>query len=109
VIDFDDCAHDWYAAGIAYALRELFDDRASRVDLEHPLLASFVRGYRSARPLEQADLARFPHFMLMSNLLFYASLRIIVEKDHETSEPESVHGMWRKLRRKIDAYRGELA
>ncbi len=52
VIDFDDCANDWHVADIAYALRDLFDDRASRVDLADPLLASFVRGYRSARRLD---------------------------------------------------------
>jgi Ser/Thr protein kinase RdoA (MazF antagonist) len=109
VIDFDDCATDWHAADIAYALRDLFDDRASRVDLGDPLLASFVRGYRSARRLDDADLGHLPLFMLLSNLLFYASLRIIVDEPPATSEPDWIEGLRKKLSGKIEKYRAEIA
>jgi Ser/Thr protein kinase RdoA (MazF antagonist) len=78
VIDFDDCAHNWHVADIACALRDLFDDRASRVDLGNLLLAAFVSGCRSARPLDGTELARLPLFMLMSNLIFDTSLHITV-------------------------------
>lgn len=33
IIDFDDCAFYWYAADIAFTLRDLFDDRADRVNI----------------------------------------------------------------------------
>ncbi len=108
VIDFDDCAHDWHVAVIAHALRDIFDDRASRVDLADPLFSFFVRGYRSARALEETDLSRLPLFMLMSNLLFSASLRIIEEEGREDSEPEWVKGLRKKLQGKIEKYRSEL-
>lgn len=108
VIDFDDCAHDWHAADIAYALRDLFDDRASRVDPEHPLLGAFIRGYRSARPLDDAEIARLPLFMLMSNLIFYASLRIIAEEPSPAHEPDWVDGIRMKLHGKREKYREEL-
>ena len=108
VIDFDDCAHDWHAADVAYALRDLFDDRASGVVPANPLLASFVRGYRSARRLDDEDLVLIPTFMLMSNLLFYSSLRIIVEEGRDDSEPEWVAVLRGMLQGKIQKYREEL-
>jgi Ser/Thr protein kinase RdoA (MazF antagonist) len=108
VIDFDDCAHDWHAADIAYALRDLFDDRASRVDPGNPLLGAFIRGYRSARPLDGTEIARLPLFMLMSNLIFYASLRIIVEEPSAAIEPQWVNGIRGKLDGKRKKYREEL-
>jgi hypothetical protein len=46
--------------------------------------------------------------MLMSNLLFYASLRIIVEEGREDREPEWVKGLRSKLRGKIEKYSSEL-
>ncbi len=46
--------------------------------------------------------------MLMSNLLFYASLRMIVEEPAASSEPDWVEGLHRKLREKIENYRAEL-
>ena len=108
VIDFDDCSHDWHAADIACTLRDIFDDRTSCVDLANPLLVSFVRGYRSARWLGDDELPCLPFFMLMSNLLFYASLRIIVEEGRADSEPEWVEGLRGKLRTKIERYRSEI-
>jgi len=108
VIDFDDCAHDWHAADIAYALRDLFDDRASRVDPGNPLLGAFIRGYRSARPLDDAEITRLPLFTLMSNLIFYTSLRAIVEEPAATREPPWVDGLRRKLHGKRKKYREEL-
>ena len=108
VIDFDDCAHDWHVADIAYAMRDLFDDRASGVELSNPLLVAFVHGYRSARRLDDADLARLPVFMLMSNLIFYASLRIIAEEPSAAEEPQWVTGIRSKLFAKRRKYREGL-
>jgi Ser/Thr protein kinase RdoA (MazF antagonist) len=79
-----------------------------RLGVIDPLLAAFVSGYRSVRRLGSADLARLPLFMLMSNLLFYASLRIIVEEGREDSEPEWVKGLRKKLQGMVDKNRGEL-
>jgi Ser/Thr protein kinase RdoA (MazF antagonist) len=108
VIDFDDCAHDWHAADIAYALRDLFEDRASRVDPGNPLLGAFIRGYRSVRPLDDAEFNRLPLFMLMSNLIFYSSLRLIAEEPSAANEPEWVNGIRNKLHGKRRKYHQEL-
>ncbi len=62
-IDFDDCAQYWYAADIAFALRDLFDDNATSVALDDPSLRSFVSGYREVRRLPDEELERLPLFL----------------------------------------------
>lgn len=45
VFDFDDCAHYWFAADVAYALRDLYEDRIERIDLADRRLRAFAEGY----------------------------------------------------------------
>jgi len=47
ILDFDDCAHYWYAADIAFALRDLFDGGA---DLDHRSFREFVGGAMPRTP-----------------------------------------------------------
>jgi hypothetical protein len=46
--------------------------------------------------------------MLMSNLLFSTSLRIIAAEGRDDPEPEWVKGIRRKLQAKIETYRSEI-
>ncbi|GIJ56315.1 phosphotransferase enzyme family protein [Virgisporangium aurantiacum] len=56
--DFDEAAHSWYLADIAFAVRDL----ASLPSGEQELFAAFLTGYRQVRPLPAADLAHLPLF-----------------------------------------------
>ncbi len=109
VIDLDDCAHYWFAADIAYALRDLYADRASQVDLRHPSLQAFVAGYRAARPLEDAELSGLGLFACANNLLKLAELLYIKDEGREPDEPDWVLALRAKLARKVETYRAEMA
>ena len=108
LIDFDDCAHYWFAADVAYALRELYEDRASRLDLNHPRLLDFVAGYREVRTLDDADLGGLRLFAAANHLIKLAELRAIVEEGHEPDEPEWAAGLRVKLAGMLEGYRAEM-
>jgi Ser/Thr protein kinase RdoA (MazF antagonist) len=61
-IDFDDSGYDWFAADLAYAVRDMLDDRASRFDPSAPAFQAVLGGYRQARPLPDASVALIPLF-----------------------------------------------
>lgn len=59
-IDFDDCGFGWYMFELATILLSIFDED------DYPLLRDqLVRGYRSIRPLPDADLDRLPLFLFL--------------------------------------------
>ena len=109
IIDFDDSAWYWLAADVTYALRDLFEDWASRVDLHHPSLQAFVVGYRRARLLQESELAHLPLFMALLNLLMYVELLQIVEEPPGVGEPEWTTNLRTRLVQKLQVYREELA
>ena len=108
IIDFDDCAWHWLVADVAYALRDLFEDRASRVDLAHPSLQAFVSGYRRARPLAESELARLPLFMALLNFLMFVELLQITAEPPSTGEAEWTVNLRCRLSGKLEIYREEL-
>jgi len=108
IIDFDDCAHYWLAADIAYALRDLYADCWSQVEITHPSLQAFVAGYRRVRPLPESELAHLPLFMALLNLLMYAELLQIVGEPPSQGEPEWTSSLRRRLAGKLGVYREEL-
>jgi Ser/Thr protein kinase RdoA (MazF antagonist) len=59
--DFDEAAVSWYAADIAFALRDLTDS-TGRIEAEQGRFAAFIAGYRSVRPLHEAEMANLPLF-----------------------------------------------
>ena len=73
ILDFDDCAHHWFAADIAFALRDLFPSPTA-VDLAHPSLGAFVDGYTTHHHLPPASLAHLPLFLRLANLRAYARI-----------------------------------
>lgn len=105
VVDFDDSARYWFAADIAYALRELFDDRPEQVDLGHKHLQSFVRGYRAVRSLDQEQLAHLPLFLKLHNLLTFARIGRALRTPAPQDAPRWVTGLENKLLSKMDSYR----
>ena len=109
IIDFDDCIHHWLAADVAYALRDLFEDRWSRLDLTHPALLAFTTGYRRARPLAESELANLPLFMALLNFLMFAELLAIVREPPAGGEPDWTTNLRQRLAVKLETYREELA
>jgi Ser/Thr protein kinase RdoA (MazF antagonist) len=87
VFDCDDCAHYWFAADVAYALRDLYADRIERIDLEDPRLRAFVTGYRAVRPLPERDLRLLPLFMRAHNLYWFARLYRSIAEGEVPGEP----------------------
>ncbi|MFC3494904.1 phosphotransferase enzyme family protein [Glycomyces rhizosphaerae] len=60
--DFDEVAFSWYAADIAYALRDLTGPDGLPAVEHRQRSEEFIAGYRSVRPLGEADLANLRLF-----------------------------------------------
>ncbi|WP_369807733.1 phosphotransferase enzyme family protein [Glycomyces sp. NRRL B-16210] len=55
--DFDEAAHSWYAADIAYAVRDLIGPAGLPTAEHRRSFDEFIAGYRSVRPLGDTELA----------------------------------------------------
>jgi Ser/Thr protein kinase RdoA (MazF antagonist) len=105
VFDFDDCAHYWFAADIAFALRDLYDDRIERIDPIDLRLRTFVEGYRSVRPLSEDELRLLPLFMRAHNLYWFARLHRAVADGAIPGEDQWTTALRAKLVGSMDTYR----
>lgn len=85
ILDFDDCAHHWFAADIAFALRDLFDAGAG---LEDPRAQAFLRGYRESEALDDAMMAAVPLFSRLSRLTGFARLTRALDLDPAPQYPD---------------------
>jgi Ser/Thr protein kinase RdoA (MazF antagonist) len=108
IVDFDDCARYWFAADIAFALRDAFGDSPNAVDLENPIARQFLSGYRSARQIHDADLQFVPLFLALHNLVTISKLQDALKPSDAVVEPEWLIALRTKLQTKINFYRAEL-
>ncbi|MER5217782.1 phosphotransferase [Streptomyces sp. NPDC002838] len=60
--DFDEAALSWYAADIAYAVRDLTDHTGRPATGHRARFDAFLDGYRSMRPIDDEDLGCLPLF-----------------------------------------------
>jgi Ser/Thr protein kinase RdoA (MazF antagonist) len=60
--DFDEAALSWYAADIAYAVRDLTDHTGRPAPVHRARFDAFLDGYRSVRPFDDEDLGHLPLF-----------------------------------------------
>jgi Ser/Thr protein kinase RdoA (MazF antagonist) len=104
-LDYDDCGPHWYAADIAHALRDLFHDRPAHIDLTEPRLRAFVRGYRAARPIEDAWLQRLPLFLRLHNLVSFARITRSLAEGPLSGEPAWMPALRQHLEGILDGYR----
>jgi Ser/Thr protein kinase RdoA (MazF antagonist) len=104
IIDFDDCAWYWFAADIAFALRDLFDDGTS-VDLSSDSFFAFIYGYRSVRSIDQQEIEIIPVFLRMHNLISFARILQSVDRCDAVDEPEWAAELRKKLCGKLEHYR----
>jgi Ser/Thr protein kinase RdoA (MazF antagonist) len=77
VIDFDDCGFGWYLYDLATSLS--FIEHKSYVP---ELIASWLKGYRSVRPLSEEEEQEIPSFILMRRLQLIAW---VGSRDNETT------------------------
>lgn len=87
MIDFDDSARYPLAADLAYALRDLWDDCASKVNLADERLNAFVAGYRQLRGLPGLQLTWIPLLLRLLNLHKYVTLQQITAEPPAEDEP----------------------
>jgi Ser/Thr protein kinase RdoA (MazF antagonist) len=109
ILDFDDCAYYWFAADIAFALRDLFDDNSANFDPLNGSFLKFIQGYRLERVIAQAEVDSIPLFMNLHNLVTYAKMLRTLDETPGKSEPAWLMELRGKLVRKIDAYHRNFA
>jgi Ser/Thr protein kinase RdoA (MazF antagonist) len=109
IVDFDDCANYWFAADIAFALRDAFGDSPGGVDLGNGTVQQFLRGYRLERDIENIELQRIPLFLALHNLVTMARLQDALAPEASGDEPEWLVALRKKLEAKIDFYRAQMA
>jgi Ser/Thr protein kinase RdoA (MazF antagonist) len=109
IVDFDDCAGYWFAADIAFALRDLFDDRADQIDVADVRFQAFVAGYQELHSMTDADLPRLPLFLQIHNLVSFTKLLRAADIDDAHAAPAWVAELQAKLVRKAQTYRDSFA
>jgi Ser/Thr protein kinase RdoA (MazF antagonist) len=108
-LDFDDCACYWYAADVAYALREVFADSYARIDLAHPSVCAFVRGYREAKPLADDELRWLRLHFRLHQLYAFARVTRSIADELSPAAPAWAYDLRVKLMKRLDMQRDEFA
>ena len=108
-IDFDDSAWYWFAADIAFALRDLFDDDATNIDLSHESLQAFVAGYRAEKSLTAEEIALLPLFLKLHHVIGLGTLLRALETKPPTNEPAWAQALRQKLEQVAQRYRAVLS
>ncbi len=108
VLDFDDCARYWYAADVACALRDVYDDTISRVDLHHPSLCAFVRGYRTVKLLPDEELRYLPVYYRLQQLYTFARVTRSIAGTLSPTAPTWAHDLRAKLAGHLAARREDF-
>jgi len=109
IIDFDDSAYYWFVADIAFALRDLFEDSAEKVDLRNESFQNFLAGYRLVMDITQEDLELIPMFLRLHNLITFAKLHRTLGTDEAQDEPVWLKELRKKLSLKMHFYRDEFS
>jgi Ser/Thr protein kinase RdoA (MazF antagonist) len=100
MLDFDGCAHYWYAADIAFALRDLFDGGAL---LNNASVRDFIAGYSSRYQLDET-LSAIPIFSRLARLLSYTSLVRALDLPPNMDYPDWLQRLRGKMQNKMEGY-----
>ena len=109
IIDFDDCSWNWFAADVAFALRDLFNDDPKLFDENHLSYRAFISGYRAQRGIEPDDLANIPLFMRFHNLIRFGRLLTAATPPQPGGELSWIPELRTKLVGKIAGYRARFS
>lgn len=105
IIDFDDCAHHWYAADIAFALRDLFDHGAG---IGHPSVRSFLHGYGAQQAIDDMLLSSLPVFSRMARLTAYARIVRSLDLPADANLPPWIEDLQHRFRLMAQRYQASL-
>jgi Ser/Thr protein kinase RdoA (MazF antagonist) len=105
LLDFDDCARLWFAADIAFALRDLFEEGA---DTSDPRFRAFAAGYRTSFPLSEEHIGYVPLFLRFAHLFSYARIARSVDLIAGAEYPEWLQRLNNKLLHRMAAYRASV-
>lgn len=107
-IDFDDSIWCWFAADIAFALRDLFDDDVTHINTSRASFQAFIAGYRTEQVITEAAIALLPLFLRLHHVITFAKLLRALEPKHQTHEPTWAKILRQKLEKKAQDYRDEF-
>jgi Ser/Thr protein kinase RdoA (MazF antagonist) len=105
MLDYDDCASYWYAADIAFALRDLFDVGRS---LDDSSVRAFLDGYTVFTANDERMLALVPTFSRLSRLFTYVRIMRSLDISPGPEYPDWLNGLTIRLRSHANAYRESL-
>jgi Ser/Thr protein kinase RdoA (MazF antagonist) len=108
IVDFDDSAWSWFVADIAFALRDLFDDRSDNVDWDDANLHAFIDGYRVNYAVAEEDIRRIPLYLQMHNIMTFAKLLKTLDIAEDEPNPQWLDRLRHKLIGKLDFYREQF-
>jgi Ser/Thr protein kinase RdoA (MazF antagonist) len=108
IIDFDDSAFYWFAADIAFALRDLFNDDAGRVNVSDPTLLTFLAGYRSVKAMPDEEIAHLPLFLRLHNLLLFTRIIRSLGPDAPPDDPDWMKALRTRFHAKLYTYRANF-
>lgn len=101
IIDFESGLSCWFAADVAFALRDIFQDGSAMDKNEFKL---FLEGYRKVRSISIEEVGRIPMFLRVHNFITYLKLKESMDVRTESSQPEWLNGLISKLERKLQQY-----
>ncbi len=81
--DLDEAERSWYAADIAFAIRDLVPDPRALAEPPSPLLGGFLDGYRQERPAMVVDADQLVLFTASNALRSLARLGPVLAEDPE--------------------------
>ncbi|MDZ5471295.1 phosphotransferase [Bacillus sp. 31A1R] len=102
IIDFEGSLSGWFAADIAFALRDLF---SNDVDLSNKNFQLFIQGYRTKMEISEEEINHIPMFIRFHNYVTYDHLKQVVDVQINEETPEWLAGLVNKLEQKIEGYR----
>lgn len=105
VLDVDDCTRMWFAADIAFALGDLFEEDPN---LNNERFLGFVAGYASYHALDDESLSRLPQFLRLQDLLKYARMVNAVDLQPGSEHPDWLHALHQKLHQRMAVYRSSI-
>jgi Ser/Thr protein kinase RdoA (MazF antagonist) len=79
--DWDEAERSWFAADVAYAVRDLMPDGPALIDGSAPLIDDFLDGYREERPGAEIDREQLALFTAVNALRSLDRLRPVLAED----------------------------
>jgi Ser/Thr protein kinase RdoA (MazF antagonist) len=107
-VDFDDVHYGWYAADVAFALRD-WAAPAAAPDLALPIPAAFIDGYQRRRPFTDEERSWLPLLARVSAVATLARLQPVLSEPARDDWPPWAHAVHQRVRTKAQDLRRALA